>query len=125
MSFTLCTSGAIVIKAGANVSSTAAASSALLEQFSDEAEGRLCAETRYDWVANFTSLSASHPNFIPVLADATSAYAGAMLITYNMSGYTNRGYAEDLINVNMDRFQKAVKFLIEDKNKTAMGAVNT
>ena len=122
MSFTLCTSGAIVIKAGANVDSSAAASAALLEQFSNEAEGRLNAETRFDWVANFGSITT---NFKPVLADVTSAYAGAMLVTMDMSGYTNRGYAEDIINMNMDRFQKGVKFLIEDKNKTAMGATNT
>ena len=121
MSFTLCSSGAIVIKAGVDVSTSAATSAAILEQFSNEAEGRLIAETRYDWIANIAKVKT---NFKPVLADATSAYAAGMLISYDMSGYVNRGYAEDLINMNMDRFQKAVKFLIEDKNKTAMGADN-
>ncbi len=122
MSFTLCTSEAIVVKAGVNVSTYASTSGAILEQLSDEAEGRINAETRFDWVDKFSNIGA---NFKPVLADATSSYAGAMLIAFDMSGYTNRGYAEDLINVNMDRFQKAVRFLTEDKNKTAMGAVDT
>ena len=119
---TLTTSGAIVVKAGANVSATAAASGAIVDQFLEEAEGRLIAETRYDWIANFSKIGT---NFKPVLADAVSAYAAAMLIAYDMSGYTNRGYAEDLINVNMDRFQKAVAFLKEDLNKTSMGAIDT
>ncbi len=122
MSFTLCSSGAIVIKAVKHVNQDFAASGAVLEQLSDEAEGRLCAETRYDWVSNFSKIKT---NFKPVLADATSAYAGAMLVTMDMSGYTNRGYAEDIINMNMDRFQKAVKFLVDDTNRTAMGAIDT
>jgi len=122
MSFTLCTSGAIVTKAGANVSSTAAASAAILEQFCDEAEGRICAETRYDWVANIGSIGT---NFKPALADACSSLAAVKLIAYDMSGYTGRGEAEDMININFDLAQKALKFLTEDKNKTKMGATDT
>ena len=120
MSFTLCTSGAIVVKAGANVSTTASTSGAILEQYSNEAEGRLCAETRYDWIANYSRIKA---NFKPILDDATSAYAAALLIAYDQDGYIGTS-GTDLINVNMDRFQKIVKFLQIDENKTAMGADN-
>ena len=122
MSFTLCTSAAIVVKAGANVNSTAVASAAIVTQFADEAEGRLVAETRYDWVANFSKIKT---NFKPILADACSAYAAAMLAGYDMSGYTNRGEAEDVVNINMDRFQKVVSLLKDDKVRTAMGAIDT
>jgi len=122
MSFILCTSGAIVYKAGANVSTLAAASGAILEQFSDEAEGRICAETKYDWLTNYSSIKAS---FKPILADAASGYAAAMLVAYDMSGYTTRGEGEDVVNMNMDRFQKAVALLKEDKIKTKMGATNS
>ena len=122
MSFTLCTSQAIVNAAGANVSSSASVSEGILIPLSDEAEGRLNAETRYDWVANLSKIGT---NFKSVLADATANYAGAKLVDYDKSGYTNRGYAEDTINVNMDRFQKIVTFLKDDKVKTAMGAIDT
>ena len=122
MVFTLCSSGAIVIAAGLNVSSTASTSGAILQQLSDEAEGRLISETRYDWVANFSKIKT---NFKPILADATARYAGAGLAIYDLSGYTNRGEGEDVINVNMDRFQKIVSLLQDDKVRTAMGAIDT
>ena len=64
-------------------------------------------------------------NFKPVLADAVANYAGAKLVDYDKSGYTNRGYAEDTINVNMDRFQKEVVILKDNKVKVAMGAIDT
>jgi hypothetical protein len=121
MSFTLCSSGAIVIKAGKNVNSDAASSGAILEQFSDEAEGRICAETRYDWVSNYASIGS---NFKPILTDVSSSLAAIKLVMYDMSGYTNRGEAEDVLNINFDLVQKALKVLADDKVKTKMGATN-
>ena len=121
MSFTLCTSGAIVIKAGKNVSSSAV-SGAILEQFSDEAEGFINAVTRYDWVANYSKVGA---NYKPILADAVSALAGSYMVAYDMSGYTNRGEAEDVINILHDRASRAIAILKEDKHKTKMGATDT
>lgn len=122
MSFTLCTSGAIVIKAGNNVNSTGAASAALLEQFSDEAEGRICAETRYDWITDYASIGAS---FKPILADVASSLGAIKLIMWDMGSYTGRGEAEDMININFDLAQKGLKILTDDKVKTAMGASDT
>lgn len=122
MSFTLCTSSAIVIKAGKNVDTTGAASSAILEQFSDEAEGFINGTTRYDWVANYSKIGT---NYKPILADAASALAGSYLVAYDMSGYTNRGEAEDVINILHDRATRAIAILREDKHKTKMGATDT
>ena len=118
MSFTLCTSDAIVQKAGANVNSLARASGGLLQQFCDEAEGFVCASTRIDWVSQYASVPAS---FKPILADAVSSQAAIPLISFNMSGYTNRGEAEDMININHDKAVRAIGVLSEDKVKTVMG----
>lgn len=118
MSFTLCTSGAIVMKAGVYVNQTAAVSGAILQQFSDDAEGFINAMTRYDWVANYNAIST---NFKPTLSDAASCFAASYLIAYDMSGYTSRGEAESIINVLYDRGMKAIKVLADSKLKTKMG----
>jgi len=121
MSFLFCTSGAIVIKAGRYPSDTAAASAAILQQFSDDAEGYINAITRYDWIANYSSVST---NFKQVLADAASCLAGAYIIAYDMSGYTSRGEAESMINILYDRAAKAIEALRDEKLKTKAGVPN-
>lgn len=122
MSFTLCTSGAIVIRAGANADATASTSAALLEQFSNEAEGFINTQTKYDWVANYASVGA---NFKPILAEACAAWAGKKLIAYDMSGYTGRGYAESMINILHDETMRDIAQIKEDKIKTFMGVSNS
>ena len=99
MSFTLCTSGAIVMKAGANVSSVAKASGAILQQYSEDAEGFIYNNTRYDWVANYAGLSTAAKT---VLSDITSSRAAISLMSYDPSGYTSRGEYEDVVNVLWD-----------------------
>lgn len=118
MSFTLCTSGSIVIRAGANVNSNAAASAALLEQFSNEAEGFINGTTRFDWVANYSSVGV---NFKPMLAVACSCLAAVDLISYDKSGYTSQGEADNMINTLSARAADAIKFIQDEKTKTKMG----
>ena len=114
MSFTLCTSGAIVHKAGAGSIGT---SGALLEEYSDQAEALCNVFSRYDWVTNYATLDA---NTRGLLAEVCSNLGGVYLVAYNMSGYTSRIEAEDVINVLRDgalrglqllRDQKGVKFI--------------
>ena len=59
MSFTLCTSGAIVTRAGADANSTATSSGAILAQFSDEAEGFINTYTNVDWVTDYANVGAN------------------------------------------------------------------
>jgi len=96
MSYTFASSYAIVTKAGANVNSTAAASSAIIAQFSDEAEGFVNTSSRYDWIANSGAIGA---NFKPILAETISSLAAIKLICYDMSGYTARAEAESMVNI--------------------------
>ena len=107
MSFTLCSSAAIVIKAGANASSTAKASGAILQQFSDEAEDFINAATRYDWVTNWGSASGSL--VANAVADATACIAATSLIAYDMSAY--KSINENLINVLYDRAGRVIEYL--------------
>ena len=121
MSFTLCSSGAIAQEAGAKASSTALASYAILADFSDKAEGYLCGRTRYDWVANYASVSA---NFKPLLADACACIAANKLIKYDMSGYTSGTEATRIVNMNYDTAEQAIKVLSDSKLKKTMGITN-
>ena len=100
MSFTLCTSYAIIRNAGVNSNSDLQASGAYMEQISEEAEGFVCMSTRYDWITNYTALE----NWIKYnLADAASCIAATKLVAHDMGGYTSRGEAESLINILYDR----------------------
>ena len=96
MSFTLCTSGAIIFKAGANASSAATTSGAMLADFCDEAEGQFCFRTRFDWVANWADVGA---NFKPAIADAVSDLAAMKVMNYDMSGYTSRQEAGTMLDI--------------------------
>ena len=113
MSFTLCTSGAIVAHAGLNVNSSASTSAALLEQYSEDAEGFFVGETRRDWVDSFADVPI---NIKPDIANAVARLAAIDLIKFDMGGYTGRGEAEDLINVNHDNASRTIRKLTDFKS---------
>lgn len=115
MSWTLSTSEAMLDKAGTNRS--IACSGAILARFSDEAEGAICSETAYDWVANYASVSA---NFKPILSQAVAACSGNEIIKYDMSGYTSRAEAQTMLDVNIDTYKRCIETLKEAKNKDKM-----
>jgi len=76
-----------------------------------EAEGEICATARYDFVTNYASLTAIAKEF---LRDATASLAAISVIAYNMSGYTSRIEAENMINILWTKWGNAKK-LIEDQ----------
>ncbi len=122
MSFDLCSSNAIVAHAGLNVNVDAAASAALLEQFSEDAEGFITALSRIDWVANATKVPT---NMKKALTSACARLGANDLIKTDMGGYTGRGEAEDMININHDIAVRligdAAKGFRDSKTKTFMG----
>jgi len=113
MSFTLCTSGAIVIKAGAQVNSDAATSGAILAQYCDEAEAYICGALRNDVIKNYSTISKSTSYAVSLLSDAASSIAATSLVSYEMTGYGGRSFAEDLINILYDRAGRIIPFLKE------------
>ena len=114
MSFSLCSSTAITAKAGAGVNVDAATSLSLLQQFSDEAEGEINLNSRFDWVTNVNSLFAGASG---ALSQACSDIAGAKLVAWDMSGYVGLGYAEDLINFLSNNADSTLKLLNEDAHR--------
>lgn len=114
MTFTLCSSLAIIRKAGSNASSAAIASTALLLDYCTQSEGKFCALTRFDWVANYSTVATEIKEAV---ADAVSSDAAIKVLGYDPSGYSKLLEAQTIMDMNKDIFDNIVTKLREDKNK--------
>ena len=115
MSWVFTTSGSVILAGGANANATIVASGSALATWSDEAEGKICAETRRDWITSYGTLSAPIQK---ALACAENAYVGNRIINYDMSGYTSRLEAENMLDVNFDVYQSMIGILKDFKSNT-------
>ena len=114
MSFTLCTSGAAVAKAGLHANTNVTTSGAIMNKFSEEAEGRIEAETRRSWVTNYAGLPAGVKG---VLSDVSSSMIGMNVIAWDNTGYLTRE-ADTLMNHNDDRVLKGLAVLKDFKSNS-------
>ena len=110
---TLCISGLAIIKAGANVSASVPDTS--WDSWIEEAEAQLSTFSRYDWVGNFATIETF---FKPILQAFCGDLAAIHGIKYDMSGYTSRIEAEDLINVLRDEVLRIAQLLRDQKGVT-------
>ena len=111
MSWTLCTSAAAVAKAGVHCNAISGAAVTMAE-WSTEAEGRIEAETRRAWVANYSGLDNGVKG---VLADVTSSYIANNIIKYDSTGFLARE-ADLLINHNDDIYGRGLAILKDFKS---------
>lgn len=107
---TLCTNGNVQYKAGANASATSKAE-AYTNVYIKQAEGKICLDTRYDWVTNYASVSTIGKE---VLRQAVSALAAVDVINYDMSGFTSRQEALTMVNILWAEYTDIVKRIVED-----------
>lgn len=108
---TLCLSGAVLLKAGANVNS-AIANDADLVSFINQAEGFLSTAVREDLVTNY----AGYDSIIKlILEEFTSNQAAIYAIKYDMWSYVTLEEAEDMVNILWARNQEILKVLIDQK----------
>lgn len=96
--------------AGANANTTASAE-AYTNVYIKMAEGRVCLDTRYDWVTNYSSVSDIGKE---ILRDAVAAYAAIKVIEYDMSGFTSRQEALTMINILWAIYRENVSQLVKD-----------
>lgn len=108
---TLCINADVLKKAGARASSTATAE-AYTNVYIQEAEGHLCTASRYDWVTNYSSVSAIGKE---ILRDAASSYAAVQCINYDISGFRKQE-AVFMVNILWAAFQKTLNLLEKDNN---------
>lgn len=118
MSWTLCTSGAAIAKAGEYVDSTISTSGALMTDLSDEVESYICALVRSDVVGNFGSLTANGKQILAALA---ASKIGQELICYNASGYTSRFEAQLMLDRLENDIRKMEAIVKENQNKAYLG----
>ena len=120
MSFTFCTSGAAVIKAGFHrntaIDATATASGALI-LWSNEAEGRIEAETHTDWTTTYSSLPTGIKN---ILAETASSLIAMKIISYDPTGYLTR--EADMLMNNNDDIVKSGLAVLSDKTKHTLAS---
>ena len=107
---TLAINADVLKKAGANASAVSTAE-AYTNVYIKIAEGKLCLDTRYDWVANYASVSAIGKE---ILRDAIASYAATDALNYDMSGFTTRQEALIMINVLWARYREIVSQIIKD-----------
>lgn len=108
-----CTGSEVAMKAGAGASATAKGET-YLNSYISQAESFINSAARYNFSDAYGSLNADTKG---VLKDAASNLAAIYVVTYDMSGYTSRIEAEDIINVLRDAALRDVA-LLKDKKVT-------
>lgn len=101
-------------KAGANASATAN-SEAYINDFISQAESVINVMTRYNWSDNYASLNDDAKG---ILKEVASNLAAIYIIQYDMSGYTSRIEAEDMVNILRDAALRGLSILRDKKNQT-------
>jgi len=108
MSWTLCTSGIAIAKAGVNVNSDIIASTTEMAEYSDQAEGTVCMKTQRDWVT-----TAGGTQIMNAVEDAVSDLIAIKLINHDTTGYI-KGEATLMMNVLKDNSDTIIKDLRQD-----------
>ena len=115
---TFAASGAVLKKAGKNHSTdldTGWNNTSEFEDWLSQAEAVVNVMSRYDYVENSGAISS---NQLPILKEATANLAAIEAIRYDMSGYTTRGEAEDMITVLRDAAIRDISLLKDQKGVT-------
>ncbi|MCK4501311.1 hypothetical protein KAU11_12495, partial [Candidatus Babeliales bacterium] len=81
-------------------------------QYISEAESEINDTLRYNFSDNYTALN---DDVKKILKRAASSLAAIDVISYDMSGFTSRTEAEDMINVLRDSYLRAVSIMRDKK----------
>lgn len=113
----MCASGAVIKKAGANVSTAIISGWLTASEFENwiaQAESFINVATRTNYSDTYAALNTDVQK---ILEDAASSHAAIQAINYDMSGYTSRAEAQVMLDVNWARLAEAIK-LLRDKKST-------
>jgi len=116
MAETLCDSGAVKLKAGANVSTVLTA--AQYTQLINQAESFINNSARNDYVASYSGLAADKKK---ILEDCASCHAAIGAINYNMAGFSSRQEALIMINILWARMQECLRLIKDDNTRGFIG----
>lgn len=110
------TSDEIKTKAGENVDTTGS-TEARINALCLQAESYINITSRYNWSDEYSGLNADVKG---ILSEAESCFVAFYLIQFNMSGYTTRVEAEDMITILKVRFNECIELLKDQKNVNFM-----
>jgi len=105
------TTAEVARKAGANASATSVAE-AYVNDFMTQAESVINAMVRYNFSDNYSSLNVDTRG---ILKEVASNLAAIYVIQYDMSGFTSRIEAEDMINILRDAALRGLSVLRDKK----------
>lgn len=117
MSFTMCTSGQAIMRAGSNANSSIIIDVPTLNAWSTEAEGLIDAETGMSITANFGGYALSGAASI-----AAASKIAMAIIAYDTTGYISRE-ADTLMNNNDGAYKAAIKNM-KEKQKNNLTSPN-
>jgi hypothetical protein len=107
---TMCSSGAVVLKAGLNAKILTDANYTTLI---NQAESFINTATRINFTDTYAGLNA---DVKLILEDAASSYAAIGVINYDMSGFYSRTEAQTMLDVNWAKFRECINLLIDKKH---------
>jgi hypothetical protein len=105
------TTAQVLMKAGAGASATSKAE-AYVNNFLFQAESFINSQCRYNFSDNYATLN---NDIKGILNECATAIAAIYVIQYDMSGYTSRIEAEDMINILRDAYIRDLKLLRDKK----------
>jgi len=103
-------------KTGAGASATSNVE-AYINDYMTQVESFINTVTRYNWSDNYSTLNADVKG---ILKEVASNLAAIYVIIYDMSGYTSRVEAEDMINVLRDAALRGLALLRDKKTQDFM-----
>lgn len=106
-----CTTAEVERKAGANCSATSKAE-AYTNDYVTQAESLINVLTRHNWSDDYAGLNADVKG---ILKEVASNLAAIYVIQYDMSGFTSRVEAEDMINTLRDAALRGMSVLRDKK----------
>lgn len=109
-----CTTAEVQRKAGSGASSIANTET-YINDFVSQAESYINAVCRYNFSDNYAALNVDVKGILKL---AASNIAAIYVISYDMSGYSSRIEAEDLINILRDGAMQALSILRDKKVET-------
>ena len=108
------TTAEVARKSGANASAVSVAA-AYVDDYMTQAESEINAHTRFNWSDEYAGLDADVKG---LLKQAASNLAAIYVINYDMSGYSSRTEAENMINTLRDGALRGMSILRDKKNQT-------
>jgi hypothetical protein len=108
MAPTLATYTDVLRRVSEEVADAVSSSEALINEFIEDVERTIVAETRRDWVDSYSDVNV---NVKETLRTATASKAAELITTKHMAAEFSRAAAITNINVNLNEFNRTLKAL--------------